>query len=52
MMRGEDPSSLCKLIAAGAKSTISVEVTEGHYSSTNRKLLVVRLVAKSVSGCQ
>ena len=34
MKRGEDPSSLCKLIAAGAKYTVSVEVTEGRYSST------------------
>ncbi len=45
---GEDPSSRCKLIAAGAKYTISVEDTvEGHDCSTNLKLSIVRLVAKS-----
>ena len=50
--RGEVPSSRCKLIPAGAKYAISVEVTveEGQYSSTNRKLSIVGLVAKSAEG--
>ena len=46
--RGEVPSSRCKLMPVGAKYAISVEVVEeGHYSSTNRKLSTVGLVAKS-----
>jgi len=51
--RGGDPLSRCKLIAAGSKYTISVEliVEEGYYSSTNRKLSVVRLVANLGRKC-
>lgn len=44
--RGEDPSSRCKLMAAGSKYMISVEIIaeKGQYCNTNRKLSVVRVV--------